>query len=98
LVRFEPSRSRIERMSTSRSALAGWTAEEVARGRHWVETWKHAGTELERIHQDELRRMDAFQAIALLCGPADYTVAPRAPKPTSGLVEQQRLFMRLRRP
>jgi hypothetical protein len=42
--------------------------------------------------------MDAFSVIAKLCGPADYRVAPRAPKPTSGLVEQQRWFARLRRP
>jgi hypothetical protein len=36
--------------------------------------------------------MDAFSVIAKLCGPADYRVAPRTPKPTSGLVEQQRWF------
>ena len=32
------------------------------------------------------------RAIALLCGPADYRVPPRAPLPTSGLVEQQYWF------
>jgi hypothetical protein len=30
--------------------------------------------------------------LALLCGQADYRTPPRAPKPTSGLVEQQRWF------
>jgi len=49
---------------------------------------------LEQLRRDELRRLDVRRAIALLCGPADYTVAPRAPKPTSGLVEQQRWFQK----
>ncbi len=48
------------------------------------------------MRREELRRLDAYQAIALLCGPADYTVEPRAPKPTSGLVEQQRFFQKIR--
>jgi len=47
---------------------------------------------MERLRREELRRLDAERAIALLCGPADYRVAPRAPRPTSGLVEQQRWF------
>jgi hypothetical protein len=50
---------------------------------------------MERIRREELRDLDVQKAIALLRGPADYTVAPRAPKPTSGLVEQQRWFMKL---
>ncbi|MBI3296640.1 MAG: hypothetical protein HYZ75_00645 [Elusimicrobia bacterium] len=37
------------------------------------------------------------EAVALLYGHADYTVPPRAPKPTSGLVDQQRWFMKAAR-
>lgn len=85
-------------MARARSALESWTPEQIAAGRRWAQTWKAAGPELERIRREELRRMDAFKAIALLCGPADYEVPPRAPKPTSGLVDQQRLFAKLRRP
>ena len=84
-------------MSRRRSALETWTLEQVAAGRRWVAAWKSAGPELERIRREELRRLDPSKAIALLCGPADYRTPPRAPKPTSGLVEQQRLFSRLRR-
>jgi hypothetical protein len=47
---------------------------------------------LEQLRREELRRLDARRAIALLCGPADYHQPPRAPRPTSGLVEQQRWF------
>lgn len=85
-------------MPSPPSALNGWTPEAIARGRRWAATWKHAGVELARIRREELRRLDAFHAIGLLCGPADYTQPPRAPRPTSGLVEQQRLFMKLRKP
>jgi len=84
-------------MSKQRSALENWTPQEIANGRRWVETWKFAGAELERIRRRELRERDAYHAILLLCGDADYTVPPRAPRPTSGLVEQQRLFMKAAR-
>ncbi len=76
------------------SSLADWTPEEVALGKRWVQAWKKAAPALERVHREELRRLDPQQAVALLCGPADYRVPPRAPKPTSGLVEQQRWFMK----
>jgi hypothetical protein len=74
-----------------------WTPEQIANARRWVKTWQDAGPRLEAIRRLELRALNAYDAIALLCGPADYTVPPRAPKPRSGLVEQQRLFARMRR-
>lgn len=81
-------------VSRKDSALASWTPAEIALGRRWVRAWKDAAPDLERQRRHELRRLDAQKAIALLCGPADYRMPPRAPKPTSGLVEQQRLFQR----
>ncbi|AMY12948.1 hypothetical protein LuPra_06232 [Luteitalea pratensis] len=83
-------------MESRRSALEGWTPEQLALGRAWAATWRDAGPRLEAIRRQELRALDAFAAIALLCGAADYQLPPRAPAPTSGLLEQQRLFMRLR--
>ena len=79
------------------SSLAGWTPEQIDQGRRWVKAWKEAGDVMERLRRTELRQLDAHKALALLCGSADYHVAPRAPKPTSGLVEQQRWFMRAAR-
>jgi hypothetical protein len=84
-------------MPSRPSALASWSPEQIERGRQWVTAWKRAAPELERIRREELRQLDAYRAISLLCGRADYTVEPRAPKPTSGLIEQQRLFLKLRR-
>lgn len=83
-------------MPPDESALASWTPEEIALGRRWVDAWKRATPELERIRREELRHLDAFRAIAQLSGTWNYHEPPRAPKPTSGLIEQQRLFRRLR--
>lgn len=85
-------------MESTRSALDGWSPEEIARGRAWVAAWRDAGPRLEAIRRQELRALDSFTAISWLCGPADYHEGPRAPKPTSGLIEQQRLFARLHCP
>jgi hypothetical protein len=79
------------------SALSSWTPEQIAVGRRWTAAWKAAAPVLEQVRRAELRRVDPYQAITLLCGPADYRVAPRAPKATSGLVEQQRWFQKARR-
>ena len=79
-------------MKDETSPLENWTPEQIEIGRRWVETWKRAGPELERIRRKELREMDGFRAIELLYAPADYTQPPYAPKPWSGLVEQQRWF------
>ncbi len=84
-------------MTSRPSSLAGWTPEQITLGRRWVEAWKKAGPELERLRREELRGLDPLGAIAMLCGPADYHVPPRAPKPSSGLTEQQRLFAKMRR-
>ena len=81
-------------MEKTASALSDWTPEQLALGKRWVQTWRLAGADLERLRRQELRRLDNSQAIALLCGPADYTCPPRAPKPYSGLVAQQHWFMK----
>jgi hypothetical protein len=81
-------------MGAEPSSLADWTPEQIDQGRRWVQAWKEAGQVMDRLRRTELRQLDGHRAIALLCGPADYREAPRAPKPTSGLVEQQRWFMK----
>lgn len=83
-------------MGDNQGALAGWTEDEIANGKRWVQTWRRAGAELERIRRKELRAQDNYQVIQLLLGDFDYSRPPRAPKPGSGLVELQRLFMKAR--
>jgi hypothetical protein len=78
------------------SLLAGWSEDERNRGREWVAAWKRAAPALAAVRRQELEALDSFTAIRLLCGEADYHVAPRTPRPSSGLVEQQRIFKRQR--
>lgn len=75
-----------------KSALAKWSSEQIALGKRWVAAWRLAAEDLEQIRRKELRELDSYKAISLLCHSADYTKAPYAPKPWSGLVEQQDLF------
>lgn len=64
--------------------------------RLFVEKWRHAGPELERIRHEELRayRYDPVDADSLLEMGDRYDGPPRL---TSGLVEMQRLFMKAAR-
>ena len=48
------------------SALADWTPEQLALGKKWVETWKHAAVELERIKRKEIRELDTYKTISHL--------------------------------
>ena len=63
--------------------------------RQWVETWQRAGIELDAIRRREIESADTQAAIRQIFGdrPVDSTPAPA----TSGLVEQQAWFARLRR-
>jgi hypothetical protein len=81
-------------MESKESRLTNWTPEQIAQGKRWIEAWRIASAALEKIRREELRNLDGERAIAALCHDADYFQEPYAPKPTSGLVEQQRLFMK----
>ena len=85
-------------MNERRSGLAKWSPEQIEQGKRWVAAWRRAGPDLERIRREELRAIDPREAIRLLCGPWDYRQDPRAPRPGSGLVEQQRWFAEGRHP
>lgn len=65
--------------------------------KRWAETWERAGHELSRLRREELERMtddDVRRAISdLFSGAPPPGLEPRT---TSGLVEQQRLFAKLR--
>jgi hypothetical protein len=63
----------------------------------WMRAWRSADEALQRVRREELRALDGHRALALLTGPADYRCAPRKARESSGLVEQQRWFMKARR-
>ena len=80
--------------STSAAVTHDGMGGETVRRR--VAAWKPAGPALEAMRRRELKELDVRKAIALLTGPADYRAEPRKARPSSGLVEQQRWFMKAR--
>jgi hypothetical protein len=64
--------------------------------RRWVETWKLAGPELEAILRKEIEKIDVQTELAALQGAFNYAVHHARPEPTSGLVEMQKWFAKLR--
>lgn len=63
----------------------------------WVRRWKSAGTELEKIRKKQIRGSDTRLAIELLDDAFRSALRLFPPKPTSGLVEQQKLLHRLKK-
>ena len=65
----------------------------------WMQQWRRAAVELERIKREELARMTDAEALVIahrvlaLSDPLYYDERRRT---TSGLIEQQRWFMKFR--
>ena len=66
--------------------------------RLWVETWRRVGPELERIKRAELRALSeedgARRTISVMEARADDRWINSKRRKLSGLIEQQRFFMR----
>ena len=77
--------------------VAEMTAEERARAKKCVDAWRRAGPELERMRRAEIRRTDTTRSIPAFDGLFEGAIRDFPAKPTSGLVEQQRCFHRLKR-
>jgi hypothetical protein len=65
--------------------------------RLWVDTWKQAGPELEAIRRREIAEADTLLDLKLLEGAFNHGVRTSPPSTTSGLVEMQQYFAKLRR-
>jgi|LSQX01.1.fsa_nt_gb hypothetical protein len=61
--------------------------------RRFVEHWKRAGPELERIRREELRALDTRKAIAGIDALVDIAIRHGKPRETSGLAERQRWLL-----
>ena len=61
--------------------------------KQYIDQWEHANEELEKIRRDELQRLEYDPAmVSALLDIGDRFGQSR---PTSGMVEMQRLFMKL---
>jgi hypothetical protein len=63
----------------------------------WVRTWKEAGPELEKIRLREVRDEDNLLSLRLLARAFNHATSTQPPSESSGLVEMQRHFAKLRR-
>jgi hypothetical protein len=63
----------------------------------WVETWKQAGPALEAIRRKEIEKIDPLESLAGLEDAFNYSLHALPPKESSGLVEMQRWFAKLRK-
>lgn len=61
----------------------------------YVERWQRVGPLLQEVRDADIRAADTAQAMKVFSGSATWAVANRPALPTSGLVEQQRWFMKL---
>lgn len=62
----------------------------------WVKTWKRAGSALQKVKQQELHSYDYSKNWALVDSMLQWACDHRQPRLSTGLVEQQRLFMKLK--
>ena len=65
--------------------------------KQWVENWKRVGPILERIEAEELRSPEYEKGLADFAPLLDWCCERSVPKTESGLIEQQRLFMKARK-
>ena len=62
----------------------------------FVATWQRASPLLQQVRDADIRAADTAQAMRIFSGSATWAVTHRPAVATSGLVEQQRWFMKLR--
>lgn len=62
----------------------------------WVSCWRLAGAALEALRRERLDHIDVPTSILALEDAFEAALRQARPRPDSGLVEQQRIFARLR--
>jgi hypothetical protein len=71
------------------------TSPEQARA--WIAQWRSAAIALERVKADEVAHANCIVIAAQLEDVSLAAIARNPPRPTSGLIEQQRILHRVRR-
>ncbi len=72
------------------------TEKERADAKIWIEAWRRAGPELEKLRSKEIGAYDTPFYVACMETAFRYSVRNGRVRMTSGLTEQQALFMKLR--
>ena len=64
--------------------------------RRWAQTWKDVSPELEQMRLREVRDEDNLLSLSLLARAFNHATRSHPPSESSGLVEMQRHFAKLR--
>jgi len=64
----------------------------------WMESWKRAEVALKAVKRRELRTYNHTKNLSIVDGMLQWAFEHRELRLNSGLVEQQRLFMRMKKP
>ena len=68
-----------------------------SRMKEWISRWEKTGRVLEKIKREEMTRINTPQSIELLNDAFESALWLHQWVPSSGLIEQQRLFMKVKR-
>jgi hypothetical protein len=63
----------------------------------WIQTWEEAAPQLEALRREEIRNADNRQVLASLESAFNHATRSLPPRPSSGLVEMQYWFAKLRK-
>jgi hypothetical protein len=62
----------------------------------WIDDWRRVAPILKQIKEDEIRNADYESQLPILDSMLQWAVDHASPRQSSGLVEQQRIFKKLR--
>jgi len=65
--------------------------------KEWVETWKRAGVALQEVKREELRSFDYSKNQPRIDEMLQWAADHQIPRLSCGLIEQQRLFLKMRK-
>lgn len=65
--------------------------------RQWVNNWKETGEFLEKLRREEIKSLNIAEEILSLSDASESALRFYPPKPTSGLIEMQRLFAKFKK-
>ena len=73
------------------------TDEEREKLRAWVNGWKETGEVLEKLRREEIRNLNIAETILSLNDASESALLLYPPKPTSGLIQMQKFFMKFKK-
>lgn len=86
----------IVKQDAFRGKIKAAMKDEKEKLRAWAEGWKRAGKVLEQMRREEIRKSSLPDGVIILSDACESAIYLNPPALTSGLIEQQKLFSRLR--